>query len=305
MVEKSQSLRRGRDFTHELVVLKSKSFNSLVDDKNYTSLKTIRTHTPGNYERPVPTPRREDCTAVDKEEVEDAPPSVDRSPTQEREDVELEKHERFSLKNSKCHLFAAIIIAAVLAILVITTLVLAVLSLSRDGVDTDMIELMAREMFEEVRTALNESVTRLEANLTQLGEDFQEQSKDSAANIQNQINTLRHNLTLNIDTLNATDRRIVEDITRLSETHSTRLNQVESRLNQNILNLNDQIRTSENHITKLREGVNHNKMNVDILTGRFNDQNTYSEGNFTFLNYRLAKLNTTVQKMTCNCSCCP
>lgn len=318
MVDKSQSFRRGREFTHELVVLKksqsSSSFNSLVDDGKYTSLKPIRSQTVGNYEQPISTLKREEWSA------NVAALSVDKrqSPTEEIKDVELEPPKKLSLKIAKCtrHAYVTIITTVVLGILLFVTLVLAVLALSlaKAGTDHDMLQLMTQQMVEKVRTELNESVTRLEGNLTQLVADFQGQSKESAARLQELNSTVRHEFTSEIDTLKTTDQTILDNIMDLSHIHRERLDLVESELEQNISNLNDSITRSKRVIENLRTNVTDNEMEMATLRNTVSDHNTYINGNVSSINDRLTKLNTKLTQLNnhvrnlkiCNCSCnCP
>lgn len=335
MVEKSQSLRRGRDFTHELVVLtkskSSSSFNSLDDDRKYTSLKTIRSPTASNYEHPVSTRNRE-CSARDDNNVEVATFSVDKKqspPTEERDDVELEKLEWLSpptqgkgdvklekpkklspkIARCTCHAYVTVITTVVLAILLIGTLVLAVIGISLAKADADMLQLMTQQMVEKVRAELNESVTLLEGNLSQLVADFQGQSDESTAKLQKLNTTLKHEFTSKINTLNTTDQAILGNIMKLNQIHGERLNQVESDLDRSTRSLNESITSSKNQIGGLQMQVRDNKMEMDNINNRVNNNNHNTNTRLTSIETTVTYLNGEVQKlkmMTCNCSCnCP
>ena len=333
MVEKSQSLRRGREFTHELVVLtkskSSSSFNSLDDDRKYTSLKTIRSPTASNYEHPVSTRNRE-CSARDEDKVEVATFSVDKRqsppieerddveleklewlspPTQEKGDVKLEKPKKLSptIARCTCHAYVTVITTVVLAILLIGTLVLAVLGISMARADADMLQLMTQQMVEKVRAELNESVTLLEGNLSQLVADFQRQSDESTVNLQELSTTIRNELASDINTLNMADETILDDIMKLNQTHRERLYQLKSELDERIRDLNNSIKMSQNDIENLHMNVSDNERNVTTLRKTVDDHNTYINGNVTDLNNRITNLKTDVRNlMICNCSCnCP
>ena len=332
MVEKSQSLRRGRDFTHELVVLKksksSSSFNSLDDDRKYTSLKTIRSPTASNYEHPVSTRNRE-CSARDEDKVEVATFSVGKRqspPIEERDDVELEKLEWLSpptqekgdvkfkklspkIARCTCHAYVTVITTVVLAILLIGALVLAVLGISMARADADMLQLMTQQMVEKVRAELNESVTLLEGNLSQLVADFQGQSDESTAKLQDLNTTLRHEFTSKINTLNTTDQAILGNIMELNQIHGERLNQVESDLDQSIRSLNSAITSSKIRIESLQVQVRDNKMKMDNINNTVNNNNHTTNTRLTSIETTVTYLDGEVQKlkmMTCNCSCnCP
>ena len=329
MVDKSQSFRRGREFTHELVVLKksqsSSSFNSLVDDGKYTSLKPIRSQTVGNYEQPISTLKREEWSA------NVAALSVDKrqSPTEEIKDVELEPPKKLSLKIAKCtrHAYVTIITTVVLGILLFVTLVLAVLALSlaKAGTDHDMLQLMTKQMVEKVRTELSESVTRLEGNLTQLVADFQTelnesvtqlegnltqlvadfqgQSKESAARLQELNTTLRHEFTSKITTLNRADETIRGNIKTLSQTHGERLDLVKSELDQRISSLNASITSSKYKIGSLQVQINENKEELNNLRGTVTAHNSSSNTSFRSIDNTLTNIQREVQtlKITCNC----
>lgn len=332
MVDKSQSFRRGREFTHELVVLKkskSSSFNSLlVDDRKYTSLKPIRSQTASNYEQPISTEvatlsvdKRQSPTE-ERKDVELEPEKLTPL-AQGKEDVELEKPKRLSLKIAKCtrHAYVTIITTVVLGILLLGTLVLAVLALSLAKADNDMLQMMTQQMVEKVRKELNESVTFLKANVTQLVADFQGQSKESAAKLQELNTTLRHEFTSEITTLNRADQTIRGNITDLSETHSAKLDLVESELDLDISNLNNFIKRSKKDIENLRMNVRDNRVEMATLRTTVNNHNTYINGNFSYINATLTKLNTTLKELNttltqlndrvrnlniCNCPCnCP